>query len=464
MRAALLVIALIAAAAAILFTRSDKTPGPPMRDFEAYYAGGTVWNAGDDPYSQAIWQVERTLPGVGIARYEALPFVAPPAVLPAFSLMAKLPFGAANALWRGLLIAAIGGLALLTLRLARIPVTAASLALMALAAIGFGPLTSALALGQLALPAALFTALALLFPASALFAWIQPNLGIALISQAFTRRGMWLFAASAALFAMICALVVTLPGLAHYLDVVHRHSLAERFSAIQLTPAAIASGFGAPSETATAIGLAVAVLVAGCWLLAMRGSMDAVARFCMTCVLLPFVMPFFHEHDLALVFVPAALYAIRCESRVWPLAACGTLAAGTNWLDLAQRPDAAPQTLLLITALGCALLALRERIDMRMLLAPGSVLVLIALAAVLARAHPAPVWPDAIRALPPEMASMDVASAWNVQQRASGLLEQEPVWALLRGCSLFGCALIATAIARSSKSTADSRSPSPAPA
>lgn len=462
MRALLFAIALVAAAAALLLTPSYATPGPPMRDFEAYYAGGAVWNAGNDPYSQAIWQTERSLPDVNGTRYQALPFVAPPAALPVFGLIAKLPFGRANALWRSLLVAALVMLALTALRLAQIPVTAVSLALMALAAIGFGPLTSALALGQLALPGALFATLAVLFPSSSVLAWIQPNLGIALISQTFTRRGLLTLLASGVIFAAIC--VATLPGIGHYLDVVHRHALAERFSSIQLTPAAIAYGFGAPPETASALGLIVAALAAGFWLLAMRGSTDAVSRFCITCALLPFAMPFFHGHDLALVFVPAALCAIRCESRIWPLAACGALAAGTNWLDLAQRPAAAPQTLLLITALSCALLALRERIDARMLLAPGGMLVIIALTAAFARMHPAPVWPDAMRALPPNIAAMDIASAWNAQQRASGLLAQEPAWAVLRGFSLLGCALTAAAIARSSKSPADSRNPSPVPA
>jgi hypothetical protein len=455
MRVALLAIALAAIACATLFMRPHPTPGPPMRDFEAYYAAGTVWNAGEDPYSQAIWRAEKRLPGVDASRYEALPFVAPPVILPPLGAIAKLPFAVANALWRVLLAAAIPGLAFIVLRFAQVRPSRIAFVAVAAAAVGFGPLTSALALGQLALPAMFFASLSLLWPPAALGAWIQPNVGIALFSQARA----WI---AAVIFGALCVVLEGANGIWHYADVLHRHSMAERFSAIQLTPAAIAYGFGAAAPVANALAWLVALGAIGFWFAVVRRTGDATARFCITCALLPLVMPFFHEHDLVVLFVPVVVYAICCERRVWPLATFGALLAGTDWLGLAQRPDGAVQTLLLAGALGLALAALRDRIDPRMLLVPAGAIALIAIAAAVVHQYPLGVWPDAMGALPKDAASLDIASAWNAQQRATGLFARQPVWALLRLFSLGGCALTAYAIALSSKSPADSKNPSPA--
>ena len=53
-----------------------------MRDFESYWAAGSAWSAGDDPYSRQIWRAERLVPGVNANREELLPFVGPPFGLP----------------------------------------------------------------------------------------------------------------------------------------------------------------------------------------------------------------------------------------------------------------------------------------------------------------------------------------------------------------------------------------------
>ncbi len=165
MRTWLLIAASVAVLAALVFARPNQTPGPPMRDFEAYYAAGTLWNAGADPYSQSIWRAERGLAGVDPHRYEALPFVSPPAALPFFGLFARLPFTASNLLWRALLIAALAAIAFATLHLAKRAANSWNVLAIAVAALGFGPLTSALALGQIALPAFAFALLSLLRPA-----------------------------------------------------------------------------------------------------------------------------------------------------------------------------------------------------------------------------------------------------------------------------------------------------------
>ncbi len=285
-----------------------------------------------------------------------------------------------------------------------------------------------------------------------------------MIVQLFERRSAAVFLAALAIFAAACAAIAGVPGLEHYASLLHRHALAERFSAIQITPAAIAYGFGAKPAAALAIGAAVAAAAVCCWFVAMRIIPDAAGRFCATCALLPFAVPFFHEHDLLVVFAPAIVFCGRANSRWWPLAAVGALLAATDWLGLAQRPDGTLQTLLLVGAFGAALVALRERPRPSMLTAPLIALALIGVAAVQAHAHAAPVWPDAMRSLPHAIERMDIASAWNAQQRASGLFARGAVWAGLRLCSLLGCAMLAAAAVLSSKCPADSRSPSPVPA
>ncbi len=435
-----------------------------MRDFEAYYAAGASWNAGADAYSQSIWNAEMRLTGVNAGRYEALPFVGPPALLPVFGALARLPFDAAGDVWRALLLLCVALLVWSTARLLHPRVTARSLLAMLVAALGFGPLTSALALGQLALPAFACAVLGLGGNVAALFAWTQPNVALTLLAQIANRRGAATFAATLAIFVAACAAVAGIHGLEHYAAVLQRHSAAEALSAIQITPAAIAYGLGASARIAWAFGITVSIAAACAWVVLMQRARDATTRFCATCALLPLVMPFFHEHDLIVTFVPCVLYAARVSDELWPLAAFGALFAATDWLGLAQRPDGTLQTLLLIGALGGALVALRTQPRARALAVPAAALAFIGVAAAFAHAHPAPVWPDAMKTLPNTIRAVDVARAWGIEQHATGLFTRDAVWAVLRALSLAGCVLTATAIALSSRYPAGSRNPSRVPA
>ncbi|MGB8150395.1 MAG: glycosyltransferase 87 family protein, partial [Candidatus Cybelea sp.] len=148
-----LALAYVAIAIALLAARPVPTPGPPLRDFEAYWSAGSAWNAHVDPYSKEIWQAERSVPGVDAGRDELLPFINPPPALLLWSLLARLPYRAAATLWVIILAGALLALITTVLRASGAPrgafVLAAALAL----AIAFGPITSDLALGQLALPA-----------------------------------------------------------------------------------------------------------------------------------------------------------------------------------------------------------------------------------------------------------------------------------------------------------------------
>jgi len=463
-RAVLLALAAAAVLTALFFARPRATPGPPMRDFEAYYAAGNALRHGADPYGTAIWKSEKALAGVSAQRYELLPFVGPPATLPLWSAFAHLPFGAANAVWRGVLVLFAAALVLVALRLCGLALRAYTFLAIAIFAFGFGPLTSAVALGQIALPAYACAALALIWLPAGILAWAQPNIALALVSLANTRKGAFAFVGGLAIFALGSLLVAGPRGVMHYLAVLRAHGEAERFSSIQITPGAIAYGLGASPALAVSVAVAVAILAAALWLLRVRRLREGIARFCGTCALLPLIIPFFHEHDLIVMFLPALYFSMRCSRRAWPLVAAAALFCATDWLGLAQRPDGALQTLLLVGAAGVALFALRGDLHPRMLAVPAGVLVAIGIAAALAQTHPAPVWPDAMRALPPAALRGDAAAVWHAEQIATGLIMPNVFWALLRCGSLAGCVVLAYASVFSSKYPAGSKSPLRAPA
>ncbi|MDQ6944514.1 MAG: glycosyltransferase 87 family protein, partial [Candidatus Eremiobacteraeota bacterium] len=169
---------------AFTLCRPPPTQGPFARDFEAYYAAGATWNAGGDPWSRAVWSTERAIGGVDASRDELLPYVGPAAALPLFGMLARLPYLVAMRVWTALLVAAFAALVLASLALVRVR-GAAAIAGAALFGIASGPVTSALALGQVALISAGGIACALVAyerraiaagAVATLLAAVQPNL------------------------------------------------------------------------------------------------------------------------------------------------------------------------------------------------------------------------------------------------------------------------------------------------
>jgi len=441
MRAILGILAAGCVAGGLFFARPAQTPGPPMRDFEAYYSAGNVWNAGGDPYSAALWPAERALPGVRANRFEALPFAGPPVLLPLLGTIAHVPFAIANDLWRALLAAAAIVLAAMAAYAARAPRTARTFILFALAELGFGPITSAFALGQLALPAAACAALALRWKWTAVLAWIQPN--VALCTAALR-----IFVPALLVFAACLVAVATPAGALHYWTVLRAHAAAERFALIQVTPAAVAYGFGSGGAAAIAIGATIAAAVLAAWFSFVRSIESGTLRLCATCALTPLVLPFAHEHDLSVAFLPAAVLVVRAGPRMAPAAVFAALLVAADWLGLAQRPQGALQTLLLVTGCGCALLALAENARVRTLAAVASAAALIVICSRGAPPRQVPVWPDAMHALPANAAQLPIAAAWSRELRSTGLLEPDPYAAALRALSLAGCAMLAVLTVR----------------
>ncbi len=445
----------ILALVALFFARPHQTPGPAMRDFEAYYAAGTVYASGGNPYGTQIWNVERTVPGVTAHRFELLPFVSPPATLPFWSWFARFSFADAAITWRVILILAAACLNLLALRLCGIAFNWASIASIVLCFVGFGPATSAVALGQLALPAfaVAVSAFALaetappLSAVASAIAWSQPNIALTLIAQLRVIRGAVAFFSGFAIFVACNAALAGTQGLLGYWRVLAAHGVAERFSAIQITPGAVAYGFGAPSGVAASIGIACTLLAVLAWIALMLRSTDRVARFCLTCTLLPFALPFFHEHDLIVAFIPAIVLAVGSRSSR-AAATGGAILVAVDWLGLAQRPDGALQTCLLAGAFAGALLTLPRQLTRGVARAAVAVLALVAIAAIGAQYDRAPIWPDAMRPLSAAAYRMPAADVWRAETAATGLFDRNAGWALLRSFSLAGCGLLTYAAAR----------------
>jgi hypothetical protein len=454
----LLAIACGALAAALVALRPLPTPGPAMRDFEAYWAAGAAQNAGADPYGRAVWAFERQVPGVEAARDEMLPFIGPPATLLAWSALARLPYGVAAPLWGVLLALALGALVATIVAASGAPLAPFTLLAMLVLAAGCGPVTSDLALGQIALLAALgASALTLVAPRSlplavpaALLAFAQPNAALGLVSQLGRNRATAALAIGAALTYFGAALGRGWAWPAAYASAAAAHLTAERFDAIQLTPASIVYGLGATPRVAAIVALAAAfTAMAAAIAIALRVS-DRFARFAAFAALSPFVASFFHEHDLVVAFAAMGWAALRTHGWARRLALAGTLLVSIDWLGLAQRPTGIAQSALLALAALCAFVAMGE--DDALVSAMPTALasaLLFAVAAWAGAHHPMPVWPDALgdyRA----PAGATVAAIWSDEQRAAGLHAAVFAWAFLRTLSLLGCALLAAAIYRHS--------------
>ncbi len=454
---ALLALACAALAAALVVLRPLSTPGPAMRDFEAYWAAGSAHNAGADPYGRGVWAYERQVPGVEAARDEMLPFIGPPATLLVWSALARLPYAVAAPLWGTLLALGLGALVATVVAASGAPLAPFTLLAMLVLAAGCGPVTSDLALGQVALLAALgASALTLAAPRglraavpAALLAFAQPNAALGLISQLGRNRATAALAIGAALTYVAGALAGGWAWPVAYASAAAAHLRAERFDAIQLTPASIAYGLGATPRVASVAALAAAfVAVAAAIAIALRVR-DRFARFAAFAALSPFVASFFHEHDLVVAFAAMGWAALRTRGLARRIALAGTLLVCVDWLGLAQRPTGIAQSALLAFAALCAFLAMGEEDGVSAMPAALAAALLFALAAWVGAHHPMPVWPDALGGYRAPAKSA-IAGVWADEQRAAGLHAAVPAWALLRTLSLLGCALLATAIYRHS--------------
>jgi hypothetical protein len=457
LRGLCLIAALVAIGLAVTVFRPLPTPGPFARDFEAYYAAGAAWNAGGNPWSRDVWPIERRIEGVVATRDELLPYVGPAAALPLWSLLARLPFRAATAVWLAVLTVAFGVLIAASLRLTGRRVAHIETVAAGTFALASGPMLSDITLGQVALAsaAALTLALAtfsrhlLLAGAATFVAAIQPNLALPLAAALTQRRAVVAIAGAAAVFfALTLALGGGLPGLAQYLRDLGAHGEAERFITIQYTLPAVLAAFGISHAAALGAGtLTAAAVTLGAAVVALRLPARPQLAVAIAIALLPFALPFFHEHDFVLAIPAAMIILAHAPPGVRVLATVSTLAVLVDWFGMAQRPPAQAQIVVLALAVALALAAYTARETLRPPdLAPLLAAVVLALLAVpLARAFPAPTWPDMLSTSYRADPGASASAVWSEEQRLAGLGREVPAWGVLRAIPLAGCAGLALA-------------------
>jgi len=461
-------------AAAVLLLASNLAPapgraGPPMRDFEAYYAAGATFDRGADPYTRAVWSTERTIDGVDPTHEELLPYVGPAAALPVYGALARLPYEIAHRVWGGLLGLALGLALFGMLFLFRARATWETLAGSLLLCLGFGPLVSDVALGQVALlsfagiviaAAALRLRSTLGAAIGAVLAALQPNLALILIARLRERRSWMAFTLG---FLAFIAFTLTVYGGAdgffRYVALLREHGAGERYIVIQMTPIAIAWELGINRTVAAYAGLAVTIIALLLAVATIRRASTDEERVAIACCALPFIVPFFHEHDFLIALFPAMLLAIRARGPAVWLGAAGATFVAIDWLGFGQRATGVPQSLAMSTAaaLGFALLAHARR---PFRLAGLAVCALAIPIAVISHLQPVPIWPDALPASFNPPPSLDAATVWHAEQALSGLEGQAPLWALLKLGTLGGCALLWLALVQMSTFRKSSNGPS----
>lgn len=450
-RVVCLTLAILAVAGAFFGVRPASKGGPPLRDFESYYSAGVTWRYQGDPYSREVWRTERTIPGIVASRDELLPFVGPPFGLPLWSALGRLPWFGAVTVWEAVAALAVAVLAFGSLALAGGALGVADAFAVLVVVAGFGPLTSGVALGQVAV---LASAAVVAFPfamrrggiagtfAAALLAALQPNLAVVLATRLGGLRA-WAGLSLAALVAIGGSQLALAQqgGLATYVDLLRAHAAAERFITIQTTPAAVARALGLSAPAATEFGLALllAIVAIVAWqCLSRRYEPDA--RLALGCAALPLTLTFAHEHDFTIAFLPAIFIVRRARGATWVAGTVAALFIAIDWLGLSQRPTGALATALLTLAAGLGFAALaRERLRPFHALPALVATAAVAIAAYVASSSPLPTWPDALSATFHVARSLTAPEVWHAEQAASGVTTLAPFYGFLRGLSLLGC-------------------------
>ncbi len=432
------ILAALFVAIALLALHPTGEPGVALRDFEAYYSAGATWLAHGDPYALAIWKTESQIAGVVASRHEVLPFVGVPATLPLWSLFAALSYQTATILWSILLVCALATIVIATARLLRLASIETTLA--GILALAFVPITSDFGLGQAALPAYAFAVFALTTPPvltsiAVALSVLQPNVSLGLVAMFGSVRSAAALVAGAILVYAVGAFAAGTAWPLHYLATLAAHAQAERFAAIQYTPAAVLYGFGVPASIAQVAAFAIAAVAV---ILAVGGAIRARTiphRFALLCSAIPFAAGFFHEHDFVALFVPA-IFALA-YARNTPLAVISTFLIGINWLDFAQQPQALPQDVVLSAGLFFAAIGFVPHRNY--LLTAVAAIAALAAGAWIGHNHTLPIWPnDMIGAAH----GPTIAEIWKNEQLQTGLLRPDAAAALLRCFALLGSALL----------------------
>lgn len=455
----------VAFAIAYFVWRPLAVSGPPMGDFSAYYAAGATWAHGGDPYGTDVWTVERTLPGVDPHTYALLPYVGPPLGLPVWAALARLPYRDAVTIWGIVLAFCIGAIFVIPAKLAGRRLRAADAVALVVLASASGPLVDGIALGQAALPASAAVFAAILAAARARWIWVgvwavvavvfKPNLAFAL--AATVRAGGALAALIAGAVASALGTVTTIGGMhpaLAYLHLLPEMTASERFYAYQFTPTAIAYGFGATQRTATIAGDAVALAAIAGVVLAIRWSRASLADgAAIACAALPLAVPYVHEPDFAIAYLPALLIVYRARGWAWIAGTCGFVLLAVDAYALAQGRAGLAFSLITAAVAAAEIAAVTRTVPRAYRFAPLAIAALVLGVGLAAPRSTLPMWPAS---LPRHFwtPSTSANEVWRRELVASGLENERPWAALLRSLTLSGCVLIAVAMTQTARRTA----------
>jgi hypothetical protein len=184
-----------------------------------------------------------------------------------------------------------------------------------------------------------------------------------------------------------------------------------------------------------------------------RGRLDAQTGTLLALAALPFAVPFFHEHDFVVEVLPLTVLAVRSRGSARVLTGLAAALICVDWLNFAQRPEAAACGVLLGLASACGFVVLGPgaRATRGDLLPFAAVLALACIAVPLGRTYPAPVWPDGLPAGYRAPANADASAVWADEQRTAGLEARQPAWGALRALPLAGCIFLGIAVVRTGR-------------
>jgi len=454
----LAVAAAMMAFAALLLVRPEVRPSTLLRDFNAFYCAGASIDRGADPYrAEPLGACERAPRpagfGQGMANL-AMPAPLPPYALAPFTLLAKLPYGAAAAMWVLCLLAAFALTIGAMRRLTNLPLPAL------IAAFALTDGFAGIALGQIAPMAIAAIALAALFAErgqdraaaiAAAVAMIEPHVGLPAALALFVWRPQ--ARVPLALAGAICVgLSLALTGLANNLEYVRNVLPAHAFSEIvnqkQFSLTYILHRLGVDDANALHAGnlsyLMMLVLgIAAAPVIAKRSaSAGAIVAFPVAAALVG--GPFSHIVQLAAVLPAALLLYARVPSLRAPLG-IAIAALAVPWVQFTTLGTLFP----ILTALVVAVL-IAYLVDRRTLVFAGaSLLCLIFLE--IASGLVTQLVPDPAALLAAHYDPSALAEAsWNLYVRTVGVwnaaafdLAKAPTWLAVAAIAIggFGVAL-----------------------
>jgi hypothetical protein len=332
-----------------------------------------------------------------------------------------------------------------------------AIALVLLASVS-GPVVDGIALGQAALPACAAVFAAVLCAARRRWAWMgvfafvaaifKPNLALVL-AAALRAAGAAAVLAAGALASVLGTLATGggVYGALAYLHLLPHMTNAERFYAYQFTPTAIAYGFGATRPVAIALGNAVALAAVVAAAAAIRWARASLADgAAIACALLPLAIPYVHEPDFAIVYLPALLVVYRARGWPWMLGASGLVLISVDAYALAQGRAGLAFSLVTAAVAAAEVAALTRTVPRAHRFVPLAVSALVLALGLAAPPVTLPMWPAA---LPRHYWTAPGASAndvWRSELVASGLENERPWASLLRSLTLGGCVLVGVAM------------------